>query len=115
MRFPEDAASLGLVSKVAYEDEMVSLLKREVGIAESKNLTLMKYSKYMKTISSNYSSNKVAVIVANGDIVMGSANDAIGGDQFAKEIRKARENDAVKAIVLRVNSPGGSLTASDII
>ncbi len=115
VRFPEDAASLGLVSKVAYEDEMVSLLKREVGIAESKNLTLMKYSKYMKTISSNYSSNKVAVIVANGDIVMGSANDAIGGDQFAKEIRKARENDAVKAIVLRVNSPGGSLTASDII
>ncbi|WP_258099925.1 signal peptide peptidase SppA [Marinoscillum pacificum] len=115
VRFPEDAASLGLISKVAYEDEMVSLLKREVGIAESKDLTLMKYSKYMKTISSSYSSNKVAVIVANGDIVMGSANDAIGGDQFAKEIRKARENDAVKAIVLRVNSPGGSLTASDII
>ena len=115
VRFPEDAARLGLVSKVAYEDEMVSLLKREVGIAESKDLTLMKYSKYMKTISSSYSSNKVAVIVANGDIVMGSANDAIGGDQFAKEIRKARENDAVKAIVLRVNSPGGSLTASDII
>ncbi|MAE85399.1 MAG: signal peptide peptidase SppA [Flammeovirgaceae bacterium] len=115
VRFPEDAADLGLVSKVAYEDEMIDLLKREVGLQTSDDLTLMTYSKYMKTTSSGYSSSKVAVIVANGDIVMGSADGVIGGDQFAREIRKARENDAVKAIVLRVNSPGGSLTASDII
>ncbi|WP_421877831.1 signal peptide peptidase SppA [Marinoscillum sp.] len=116
IRFPEDAERLGLVSRVAYEDEMISLLKQEMGVSEDEELTFLKYSKYLKTKpGSTYSSNKIAVIVANGDIVMGSAQGVIGGDQFAREIRKARENSAIKAIVLRVNSPGGSLTASDMI
>lgn len=116
VRFPEDAAQLGLITRVAYEDEMTDLLKKEMGIEKDDKLNLMKYSKYMKALTGDgYSSNKVAVIVANGDIVMGSAEGVIGGDQFAREIRKARENDAIKAIVLRVNSPGGSLTASDMI
>ncbi|VXD10687.1 signal peptide peptidase SppA [Marinoscillum sp. 108] len=116
VRLPEDAARVGLVSKVAYEDEMVDLLKSEVGLGSGEDLTLITFDKYMKTTSaSSLSSNKIAVIVANGDIVMGEVDDAVGSDQFAKEIRKARESSSVKAIVLRVNSPGGSLTASDII
>ncbi len=116
VRLPEDAARVGLVSKVAYEDEMVDLLKSEVGLGAGEDLTLITFDKYMKTTSaSSLSSNKIAVIVANGDIVMGEIDDAVGSDQFAKEIRKARESSSVKAIVLRVNSPGGSLTASDII
>ncbi|MFH6982642.1 signal peptide peptidase SppA [Marinoscillum luteum] len=116
VRLPEDAARAGLVSKVAYEDEMVDLLKSEVGLGAGEDLTLITFDKYMKTTSaSSLSSNKIAVIVANGDIVMGEIDDAVGSDQFAKEIRKARESSSVKAIVLRVNSPGGSLTASDII
>lgn len=116
VRLPEDAARAGLVSKVAYEDEMVDLLKSEVGLGAGEDLTLITFDKYMKTTSaSSLSSNKIAVIVANGDIVMGEVDDAVGSDQFAKEIRKARESSSVKAIVLRVNSPGGSLTASDII
>jgi len=116
VRLPEDAARAGLVSKVAYEDEMVDLLKSEVGLGSGEDLTLITFDKYMKTTSaSSLSSNKIAVIVANGDIVMGEVDDAVGSDQFAKEIRKARESSSVKAIVLRVNSPGGSLTASDII
>jgi len=116
VRLPEDAARVGLVSKVAYEDEMVDLLKSEVGLASGEDLKLITFDKYMKTTSaSSLSSNKIAVIVANGDIVMGEVDDAVGSDQFAKEIRKARESSSVKAIVLRVNSPGGSLTASDII
>ena len=115
VRLPEDAARAGLVSKVAYEDEMVDLLKSEVGLGSGEDLTLITFDKYMKTTSaSSLSSNKIAVIVANGDIVMGEVDDAVGSDQFAKEIRKARESSSVKAIVLRVNSPGGSLTASDI-
>ena len=116
VRLPEDAARVGLVSKVAYEDEMIDLLKSEVGIQPGDNLELITYDKYMKTTSaSGLSSNKIAVIVANGDIVMGEVDNAVGSDQFAEEIRKARESSSVKAIVLRVNSPGGSLTASDII
>ena len=116
VRFPEDAARLGLISKVAYEDQMRDLLKGEMGLDKDADLTLMSYTKYLKTNpGGGYSANKIAVIVANGEIVMGSADGVIGGDQFAKEIKKARENSAIKAIVLRVNSPGGSLTASDMI
>lgn len=116
VRLPEDAVKHGLISKVAYEDEMISLLKKEMDLSENEDLNLISISKYMKSASSgSYSANKIAVIVANGDIVMGEADDAVGGEQFAREIRKARESSSVKAIVLRINSPGGSLTASDII
>ena len=65
-------------------------------------------------MESNYSENKIAVIVAEGDIAMGG-DEGIVGETFAKEIRKARNDDRVKAIVMRVNSSGGSMTASDII
>ncbi len=113
---PEDAINYGLVHKIAYEDQMVRLLKKEMGLSEDDKLNMMSYSKYSKAAGNGkYSSNKVAVIVAQGEIVMGEADEAIGGDQFAREIKKARENNAIKAIVLRVNSPGGSLTASDQI
>src|SRR5690606_20365282 len=61
-------------------------------------------------------SDRIAVIYAEGEITDGIGNeDEIGGDKFAQIIRKAREDDKVKAIVLRVNSPGGSALASDIM
>jgi protease-4 len=62
------------------------------------------------------SENKIAVIYAEGEIVDGDGDEGqIGGDKFAKLIRKVREDEKVKAIVLRVNSPGGSAMASDIM
>lgn len=116
VRLPADAATLGLVSRIAYEDEVTGLLKQATGLEMDDDLNLISFDEYQTTLSSEeYSGNKVAVIVANGEIVMGEGEDVIGGEQFAKEIRKARENKKVKAIVLRVNSPGGSLTASDMI
>ncbi|RED96616.1 signal peptide peptidase SppA [Marinoscillum furvescens] len=116
VRSPEDAVSTGLIDQVAYEDEMMDLIKTRMGVELDDKITLTSIRKYMKVARSRaYSSNKIAVIVANGDIIMGEADDAVGGEQFAKEIRKARESSSVKAIVLRVNSPGGSLTASDMI
>lgn len=117
VRFPEDAVKTGLISKVGYEDEAIVAIKTKMDLRMDDELQLMGIKKYMKTASAggSYSKNKIAVIVANGDIVMGEIDDAVGGDQFAREIREARENSAVKAIVLRVNSPGGSLTASDMI
>ncbi|MDE0471391.1 MAG: signal peptide peptidase SppA [Ekhidna sp.] len=113
---PQDAVDYGLVHKVGYKDELKSVMKKRLGISEKKKLKLMKLRKYNQAISSEkeYSKNRVAVIVAEGNIVMGG-DEGIIGDTYAKEIRKARENDKVKAIVLRVNSGGGSMTASDII
>ncbi len=74
-------------------------------------------AKYASTIDKDYKSeNKIAVVYAEGTIVDGEGNDGeIGGEAFAKMIRKLRKDDKVKAIVLRVNSPGGSALASDVM
>ncbi|MFT6866816.1 MAG: protease-4 [Cyclobacteriaceae bacterium] len=114
-RNPETAMQYGLISKVGYEDELKTVIRRKIGLDEEDEINFISCKKYMKSISGTYSSNKIAVIVADGEIVMGSDSEVVGGKQFADEIRKARENESVKAIVLRVNSPGGSLTASEQI
>ncbi|MEQ8907461.1 signal peptide peptidase SppA [Ekhidna sp.] len=113
---PQDAADVGLLHKVGYEDELKSVMIEKLGLAESKELKTMKMNKYIQAIEaeSNYSTNRIAVIVAEGDIVMGG-DEGIVGSTYAEEIRKARNNDKVKAIVMRINSGGGSMTASDMI
>ena len=113
---PEDAEEFGLITKIGYEDELKSVIKDKLGIKQSRELKMMKVHRYAQAIASErkYSKNRVAVIIAEGNIVMGG-DEGIVGATFAKEIRKARENDKIKAIVLRVNSGGGSMTASDMI
>jgi protease-4 len=116
IQLPEDAVTMKLIDRLGYKDEVMQMIMNEVGEKDLDDVNFISYKSYEKTISSDYSSNKVAVIVAQGDIVMaGDANTSIIGSKIASEIRKARESSSIKAIVLRVNSPGGSLTASDII
>ncbi len=118
VRLPEDAIELGLVTRLAYHDEVTSMIKDEISISEKKKINMIKASDYYKVAGSRYTEggdDRIAVIVAEGEIVMGNGRSDIAGDFFAKEIRKARKNKRVKAIVLRINSPGGSLTASDIL
>ncbi len=115
VRSPQDAVNYGLISKVAYEDEMTALLKQELGLSKSDDIRFISAKSYALAATDDYSANKIAVIVANGDIVVSGDQETVGGEQFAEEIRKARESSSVKAIVLRVNSPGGSLTGSDMI
>lgn len=118
VRLPEDAEKYGLVTKVGYEDEIKDLMREELGISQDDKLRFASASAYIKAVElegGDYSANRVAVIVASGNLVMGEGGQDIGAEKYAREIRKARENDRVKAIVLRINSPGGSLTASDII
>ncbi len=116
VRLPKDAKDLGLIHKVGYKDELKSVMKNRLGIEENGKIEFISTKKYGQAIAreSKYSKNKIAVIVAQGDIVMGG-DEGIVGETFAKEIRKARENSSVKAIVMRVNSGGGSMTASDMI
>lgn len=113
----KDALNLKLVDNLFYVDEVNSYLKDELGVEEDDKINFISHSKYVKSLSTDeISKNKVAVIVASGEIVGGSSDsDKISGERFAKEIRKARLNDKVKAIVLRINSPGGSALASDIM
>lgn len=116
VQVPEEAEEFGLVSKIGYKDELLNLIVDELGLDQIDDINFISYKTYHKTVSSSYSRNKIAVIMAEGNIVMaGDPNTSIVGDKIAREIRNAKENDAIKAIVLRVNSPGGSITASDLI
>jgi protease-4 len=108
-----------LVDKLMYRDELIDTLKNLSGISNGKDLNLVSMTRYSKVpeIKSAYSvKNKIAVVYASGTIVTGRGGDNnIGGNYYADMIRKARLDTTVKAIVLRVNSPGGSAIAADIM
>lgn len=115
----DDALKYGLVTDLAYYDQALDFMKKKTGTASKKELNLVSLDKYEKVAEENdgeSARNKVAVIYAQGDIVDGEGDeDNIGGEKFAETIRKARLDDKVKAVVLRINSPGGSALASDVI
>jgi signal peptide peptidase SppA, 67K type len=108
-----------LVDGLMYRDVLIDTLKNLSGISSDKELNLVSMIKYSKVPDnkSTYSSrNKIALIYASGTIVTGKGGDNnIGGNYYAEVIRKARLDTSVKAIVLRVNSPGGSAIAADIM
>ncbi len=117
IRFPEDAVGK-LVDATVYEDEVLTEIKKKVGVAEKDKLNLVDIDKYdpkdKKTEGKDV--KKIAVIYASGNINSGNGgDDEIGSDALAKTIKDARLDDKIKAIVLRVNSPGGSALASDVI
>ena len=114
---PEQAKELKLIDGVIYYDQLLDKLKAKVGTEKKKDLASIDLVKYASTLKKDLKSeNKIAVIYAEGEIVDGDGDEGqIGGDKFAKLIRKVREDEKVKAIVLRVNSPGGSAMASDIM
>ncbi|HEX8429040.1 signal peptide peptidase SppA [Hymenobacter sp.] len=113
----DDAKRLGLVTHLGYYDQALDYMKGKLGVEKDKELSLVNLGDYSKAEDDeNTSSNRIAVVYADGDIVTGKGgNDNIGSTRFAEAIRKARLDDKVKAVVLRVNSPGGSSLASDII
>jgi len=111
------AKAMGLIDSLVYYDQVQADLRNRLGVAKDAAINFVKYGKYKKSFSSYSSSkNEIAVIVADGDIMPGKATQGtIGSDTFAEELRKARTNDRVKAIVVRINSPGGSALASDVM
>ena len=110
------AKELGLVDALYYKDQVLEELKGLTGSNKSVNaVTNANYAKSYK--DKNTSKNEVAVIYASGQIFDGKGNEEQGiySENLSKTIRKAREDESVKAVVLRVNSPGGSAVASAII
>lgn len=113
-----------LTDEVAYEDEIVAELKKLTGKDEDdksfRQISLANYARVPDVVTASNgdinSDNKIAIVYAEGAIVDGSGTPRqIGGDRLAKELRKVRLDDDIKAVVLRVNSPGGSATASEVI
>lgn len=118
IRKAEDAVSAKLVDKLAYRDEVIAEIKAKSGIKEDEKLKLISVKNYYDAVHQDKAEggSRIAVIYAGGEIKDGEADsDEIGGADLSKTIREARLNKNIKAIVLRVNSPGGSALASDVI
>ncbi|MDH5476648.1 MAG: signal peptide peptidase SppA, partial [Cyclobacteriaceae bacterium] len=117
VRSAKDAVDYGLVDALYYKDEFLATLREQLDIESTDDIESISYDDYKKSFSTyKKSSNQIAVIVAEGEIVRGEAEQGmIGGEKFARELRKARENDKVKAVVVRINSPGGDFIASDMM
>lgn len=127
VRKAEDAVRQGLVDSLVYRDEVLDILRERLGLGAEEDINTVSLSKYTKAhvpkariegsgTASTWKQPKVAVVYAQGDIVDGeSVEGSIGGSTISAAIRKARKDTSVKAIVLRVNSPGGSALASDIM
>jgi protease-4 len=120
IREPEDAIKYKLIDKLVYKDEVLEELKTLTGKTKKDDspqlITLNKYSKSPETEKKSLKDPQIAIIYASGEIESGEgASDKIGSETVSKAIREARLNDKIKAIVLRVNSPGGSALASEVI
>jgi protease-4 len=117
-RLPEMAVKTGLIDGLAFMDQYELKLKQAMGNKEEglHIITLEDYKKYAKKKSLQSDEAKIAVIFAQGEIFYGEGGPDIIGQYIINEaLIKAREDDRVKAVVLRVDSPGGSALASDII
>jgi len=134
VRKAEDALTYGLVDKLTYKDEALNILREKLGLEKvsensssgssnekgTSKINTTSLSKYAankgKKVKKGSGKNKIAVVYAYGNIVDGAGkNGTIGSYDYEKVIRKIREKGNVKAIVLRVNSGGGSALASDVI
>ena len=114
----EDALRYHLVDGLVYRNQFEDIMKQKLQLEKDEDIKFISLNQYKKTITEprKRSANKIAVIYAVGEIVDGKGGSSIiGSTSLCKEIREAYKNEKVKAIVLRVNSPGGSALASEVI
>lgn len=115
---PEDAQRLGLVDRLAYWDEVESLIRRKTDQKEKDKIAFTQIGDYSRSkAGAALKEGRIAVLFAEGEITDGKSENSyeIASESFVAQIRRIRDNDKVKAVVLRVNSPGGSARASEVI
>ena len=122
IQFPEDAMKYKLVDGLKYKDEVLDELKDRTGVEHKKDLESVELADYTDAKKDEdddkggSSKNRIAIVYASGEITGGEGDDnTIGSERISQALRKVRLDDKVKAVVLRVNSPGGSSLASDVI
>ena len=125
IRKPTDAVRFGLADKVLYYDQVEDCIRKKLKIENKIEIKFISYRKYSSSLANveteeseehKSSANKIAVIIAQGEIQSGRGDEeTIGSDRISEELRSARRDEEVKAIVLRINSPGGSSMASDVM
>ncbi len=115
----QKANELGLIDSTIYKDELIAILKQKLNVPEKEDLKSIELKKYInapEVAKRKFSKDKIAVIYASGEIGMGEGgDDQIGSEGLSRTIRKARRDSTIKAIVFRINSPGGSALASEVI
>ena len=119
-RTPELALAKNLVDRVAYEDEYHNSIKKKLNVDSKKDynkISILDYAKNVATTAFNFDKKDIiAVIYAQGEIQGGEGDiNTIGEGSIKRSLEEARNDDDVKAIVLRVNSPGGSALTSELI
>ncbi len=112
----QDALNYQIIDGIKFEDEVLDLLREKSGLGKEEKVRFVNASKYGKNYEPKKSGNKIAVIYAVGTIISGQSDeDNLGSETFVKAVREARLDKNVKAIIIRVNSPGGSALASDVM
>ena len=115
----EDAVSFGLLDGVKYRDEMMDYLMKKVNVKSENQLELQNFEKYAKEVfyqeqeTTKNLSPSIAVILAEGEV--STAGDGLSSEEICKLLKKARNENSIKTVVLRINSPGGSALASEEI
>lgn len=121
---PQQAQQVGLIDAIAYRDEIDNELKTKLGYKDTDQLRIVRSSDYDRVPADSVGLNegeKIAVIYATGEIHSGKSENSptggqsIGSDTLVKALNDARDDKTIKAIVIRVDSPGGSGLASDVI
>ncbi|MBK8352909.1 MAG: signal peptide peptidase SppA [Saprospirales bacterium] len=114
-----DAVKYKLAAAMKYEDEVTEELKSKLGYKKDADLNMISYAKYKDIVKEKIkksNSTKIAVVFAEGEINDSKSDDGIvGGEAYVKMLQKIEKEDAIKGVVLRVNSPGGSAFASEQI
>ena len=114
-----DAVKYKLAAAMKYEDEVTEELKSKLGYKKDADLNMISYAKYKDIVKEKIkksNSTKIAVVFAEGEINDSKSDDGIvGGEAYVKMLQKIEKDDAIKGVVLRVNSPGGSAFASEQI
>ena len=104
-----------LADQLIQKSEYDNIIKKKLNINTDKKLNKISFAKYSQSLESDSNGKKIAILYASGAIYNGKGYDGIYSENFVKEIKKLQKDDDVKAVVFRINSPGGSANASDEI
>ena len=118
LNLPEDFKDAGLVDALYTRDSLLAKLCDIAVVSDVKDLHLVPFADYVSVKTAAVKAagrDEIAIIYADGNIIDGNSTDNVAGDRFARVIDKVRKEEKVKAVVLRVNSPGGSVLASSKI
>ena len=115
MCYPQEYKEKGLIDETWYKDEVEKYLCEQNGAKKISEVQFVKINKYASKLKKGSRKNRIAVVYADGEIVDNGGDADIVGTKLANTLRKVREDKKVKAVVFRVNSPGGSAQASEAI